>query len=745
MKEPDKSLDGATADHWASIEAWIEQGMQNYRQSPQTTVAHARRYLEQTEREEQNLLSARLYLLIGRCSDSLNDPILGLECSNRALNLLEFLPQDEVKPYMALAYMQLALGHTHTGNSRLAIELLLDALKIAEEVDHGFYQTKILINLAYVCEKEGQRERGIEYCRKGIEVLERHPSRETEAEICNNLAWYLADTRPDEAFELIERCLALSDPEKELILWANAIDTKAEILAALNRDEEALPLYLESARCQGIRGHALYRIHTLIRAARCLKRMGRYDEALKTLEGAMEESLAEERPPALDELHFELAMMLVHHGDAAKAANHFLEAYNKKDEIAKAHFKQSLQAIEAKQQMDWSFREADLLKEKNEELENAIARAEEANQLKSQFLANMSHEIRTPMNGVIGITELLRMTDLNDEQRSYVDTIQSSGQSLLVILNDILDLSKIEAGRLELEQDPINMTALVEDVRQLFECQASQKGVELRCVLPQQTCIVKGDGVRIRQIVANLVSNAVKFTAKGCVEVGITIPETGVDIYIRDTGIGIPSEGHERIFESFTQADGSTTRTFGGTGLGLTIAQKLAQRMGGGIKVESKVGVGSTFRVHLGLPLVDAESIGVQPVSPSQSPNTRVLLTEDHPVNGLVISKQLQRLGCDVIHVDNGQKAVDILAEEEFDLIFMDVQMPVLDGYGATKALREAGIRTPIIGLTANAMPEHRAACLESGMDDYMSKPVRLQDLGEMISKWTGLALQMAA
>lgn len=744
MNEPAILLGGSHAERVESLYAWIDHAMRNYRSIPRETVARARELLKEFQGQD-HLGEARLHLLIGRCSDSLNDPVLGLESSHRALAHLEQLPQAEVKPYLAHAHMQMALGHTHTGNSKLAIDLLLVAHKLAEEADHGLLQTKILTNLAYVCDKEGQRQRGIEYCRMGFGVLERHPNREAEAELCNNLAWYLAETDPEEAEELIERCLAQCDPKRDPILWANALDTKAEILATQGRHEEALPIYLESAHLQGVRGHALYRVATLIRAARCEQRLHRYEDALQTLEGALRESLAEERPPVLDEIHYELGMTLRALGRPEEACEHLAKAYTIKDEVARAHFHQSLQAIDAKQQMAWSFREAELLKAKNEELQAAIERAEEANRLKSQFLANMSHEIRTPMNGVIGITELLKLTDLDDEQRDFVETIQSSGQALLVILNDILDLSKIEAGRLELESEPVDLGSMCSELKSLFDSQASKKGITIRTSMPDQPITVQGDPVRIRQIVSNLVSNAVKFTHEGEVEIGCRPEPKGVCLWVRDTGIGIAAEGLERIFESFTQADGSTTRLFGGTGLGLTIARRLAEHMGGTIQVESELGKGSTFTVHLALPPASLKEGDATEESTQSAAHPKIILAEDHPVNGLVITKQIQRLGFEVVHVGNGAEALELAMTGTYDLILMDVQMPVMDGHEATRALRKAGNRIPVVGLTANAMPEHRTACLNAGMDDYLSKPVRMKDLDEVIRRWTSAALPAAA
>jgi CheY-like chemotaxis protein len=241
------------------------------------------------------------------------------------------------------------------------------------------------------------------------------------------------------------------------------------------------------------------------------------------------------------------------------------------------------------------------------------------------------------------------------------------------------------------------------------------------------------------------VSNAVKFTHEGEVEIGCRPESKGVCLWVRDTGIGIAPEGLERIFESFTQADGSTTRLFGGTGLGLTIARRLAEHMGGTIRVESELGKGSTFTVHLALPPASLKEGDATEESTQSAAHPKIILAEDHPVNGLVITKQIQRLGFEVVHVGNGAEALELAMTGTYDLILMDVQMPVMDGHEATRALRKAGNRIPVIGLTANAMPEHRTACLNAGMDDYLSKPVRMKDLDEVIRRWTSAALPAAA
>ena len=381
------------------------------------------------------------------------------------------------------------------------------------------------------------------------------------------------------------------------------------------------------------------------------------------------------------------------------------------------------------------------------ELESAREEAEQASRAKSDFLAMMSHELRTPMNGVLGMLQLLETTAMTGEQEEYTALAGESTEHLLKVINDILDFSRIERNALELELIPFNLFELLQNSANAFHYSAQQRGLEL--VLDIQPGLehleTRGDPTRFRQILVNLLGNALKFTEAGSIRLEVQWNQLDQELLwlkcvVRDSGIGVSAEQLEHMFDAFQQADNSISRRYGGTGLGLAIARTLAARMGGTLKVESQIGIGSAFTLEIPLPFHRATQ-RQQPEIINEEINTNgieLLLVEDNPVNQTVIEAMLRSLGYRVKLVENGAEAVQEVPRKPYAAVLMDCRMPVMDGYEATRQIRQISscAQIPIIALTANALQGDRATCLEAGMDDYLAKPFKRADLQHILQQW---------
>jgi len=383
------------------------------------------------------------------------------------------------------------------------------------------------------------------------------------------------------------------------------------------------------------------------------------------------------------------------------------------------------------------------LREQNRNLEQARRAAEAASQAKSRFLANISHEIRTPMTAILGNSELLSDTAESVEQRQALDAIQRNGAHLVRVINEILDFSSIEAGRFTLCSEPVSLSELAETLRELFGSRAAGKGLALELrIHPGTPDWIRTDPVRLRQLLTNLIENSIRYSERGGIEAELGHANGRLRVRVSDTGIGIPPDQLALVFEPFTQVDGSASRIHGGVGLGLSICKKIVEGMGGSIRVHSELGRGTRFEIGLPVaPVDEAPSERSEGPKESSLSGLSVLLADDCADNRRLVARFLSSAGADVSMVADGREVIDavLTSTRGFDVIVMDMQMPRLNGYEATRTLRDSGCQTPILALTAHALAEHRDECLQAGCSDYLSKPVSSREVIEAVRRMADL------
>ncbi len=628
-----------------------------------------------------------------------------------------------------------------------ALDHLLLAIHLAEEHNLPRDLAFTYINLGYLYSRRGQTEQAIVEYQRVLSDFVEHCSKHSYVRIQNNLAGALNNLgRYDEAMPYVEEGLRNSSHAQDSSLIGHLLVNKAMVLAWRGQDREAEDLVAKAVEIYIETSHHRYLPLPASDLGAVDLHAERFNQSILWLLRAKECSSSLEGEPFLPEILKNLAKAYRGIGNLDEAYQTLDSAMVRAEKWAKHLLDQNVQLAVHRHQAEWALKDADVLREMNDKLREAKEEADTANRMKTQFLANMSHEIRTPMNGVIGLTDILLASGLNDQQLDLAHTIQSCGETLLTIIDDVLDFSKIEAGKMTIDSFEFNPRDVITGVVELMSPRAEKKGLRLsHKVASDFPETLWGDGHRIRQILLNLVGNAIKFTDAGevliCAQlIHLEGGTAKIKLSVIDSGIGMEDDRLELIFDSFTQSDGSTSRKYGGTGLGLAICKKLVELMVGRIGVKSRLGEGSTFWFELELPrtkaLSDEErapgskrsSVIGQPLA-----NYKFSIVEDNPVNQMVLMRMLARMGATTECVSNGVQALRRLEDNEFDVILMDCQMPEMDGYEATRRIRRmeegTGKHQPIIAVTAGAMEGDSQNCIGCGMDDYQSKPVNGQDL----------------
>jgi len=739
---------------------------------------------------------ARALSAIGGVNWTVGDYEKAKDYHRRSLAIAYKIDDKEgaIKCLNGIAYCFFQQGHYDT-----AQQLVQQSLKLSEEIKDDYGIAWGLNAMGVFYSRQGNKEKALEYYLKGLEINESIGDRRSESYSLRNIGNTYSKLGDDEkALKFMERSLVIDEETKDKRGLANSLSSIGNFYSKQGEKEKALEYYQQSlalSREIGNRDMECEELQSIgliyMEQGDCLMCIAEFQESYKiALEiGSLTDQLS--TCEYLYEANKEL-------GKYAKALAYHEKILVLEDSINYASLSNNLQQMEYTRQLfaDSLHHEEDKLKielthkaelRKKEKTKNIFIvsgliilliagglwnrmrftrkanarlkkekdRAESSEQFKHQFLANMSHEIRTPMNAIKGMSDILIRRKPKADQMKYLNAIKESSDSLLVIINDILDLSKIEIGKIDLEHIPFSMSEMIKNVHTIMQFKAEEKGLELKSDIPTNIPQVIGDPTRLRQVIINLVGNAIKFTEKGIVTTSLKIEtqQDGTNISahftISDTGIGIEKDKLKQVFNSFEQAYADTSRKFGGTGLGLSISKKLIKLQHGKIWVESKKGVGSQF--HFTLPYavckekenieVDSTTSNIENIS-NQLKGVRVLLAEDNAFNAVVAREELEDAieEAMVVVAENGAIAVEQISHNDFDVVLMDVQMPVMNGYEATEAIRSLGSdksKIPIIAMTANVMKEEVELCYKVGMNDFIGKPFDTEELIQKIYKLT--------
>jgi signal transduction histidine kinase/DNA-binding response OmpR family regulator/Tfp pilus assembly protein PilF len=688
--------------------------------------------------EHYTIAEGRGYNLKGWCCWRLGRYDEGLDTLQRAYSIAR---ETKYKPLEARVLNNFGYIYRDRGELATALNFFENALAMNEMLGDEVSQSVNLASIAYIHYDLNDHENALGFALRCVPTFQRAHDTHRLASVYTLLGnIYFKLERYTEALSYFEQNLELA--EEETVLHDLSVSGVGKVYYKMGDFAEAEKYLLQALAASAELNDVEVQITCNYYLGRLRMDEGSYRRSREYLENAFSQADEYQRLHDVMSIHEMLAMLFDHMGDIPKAFHHLKEYERMKEEIFQQTTFNKLRNLQMRQQIELAQKEKEV--------------AERTAALKQQFMANMSHEIRTPMNAIVGMTRLLLEKSPQPEQLRYLSAIRQSADNLLVIINDILDLSKIEAGKIIIEHVPFKLPQVLNDVRDMLLLKAEEKGLQLRFsndpAIPEQFC---GDPTRISQILINLTGNAIKFTEHGHVEVRTKLESRNgescrISMSVEDTGIGIEADYVDSIFESFTQAGSDTARKFGGTGLGLTISKQLAALMDGDITVTSEPGMGTTFRVEVTLSPCTPDVLDHKKVQPKVDADrlkqAHILLVEDNEFNRMVAEDTLQELlpGIRVDIAVNGAEAVQMVQERRYDLVLMDIQMPVLDGLSATKKIRNE-LSAPakdvrIIAMTANVLQEDVQQYLKAGMNAYVAKPFKTEELLEKMQSVLDLA-----